>query len=105
MFLLTKENKVIFHFQKNEDVFYFQILWSSSIFKKICHIPFSNNCGRLPFSKEIEDIFHLKIRLSSIFHILGLKVRLHSENQLPKLSRAALIKMIPGFGVVWRFFY
>ena len=55
--------------------------------------------------KNFEVVFLLKkiSRSSSIF--LQVKIRLHTENKLPRLPRTALFVMSPGGGmvVVWLF--
>jgi hypothetical protein len=82
----------------------------SSIFKKIEVIfQFQKNWGRLPFSKILRSSSIFKKMRSSfiflnievVFHISfsWVQIRLHTKNQLPKLSRTALIVKIPG--VVW----
>ena len=98
IFPSKKKNEVVFHLQKNEVVLNSNRLRSystgkkcrssSSIFKKIevvLHFPkievvfhLEKNWCRLPFPKNIEVFFHI----SSSW----VKIRLHIENQLPRLG-------------------
>ena len=123
---INKKLQVVFHFIKIEVVFHFPKNWGCLTFEKTRSLPFLKIWGHLPFSK-IEVVFHFqknwgrlpfsnKLRLSSIFkklrsssifknievvfHISSswVKIRLHTKNQLPRLSRTALIVIIPGVG-------
>jgi hypothetical protein len=72
---LKKKNEVVFYFEKIEVVFYFE--------KKL----------RLSFIlKNIEVVFHISSN--------WVRIRLQTENQLPRLPRTALIVMTPGVVVV-----
>ena len=45
----------------------------------------------------------MKKKIEVVFHISSgwVKIRLHTENQLPRLPRTALIVISPGVVVVW----
>jgi hypothetical protein len=79
-------------FKQIEVVFHFQTNW--------CRLPFSNKLGVIFHFKQIEVIFHLKkIEVVFLISSIWVKMRLHSKNQLSKLTRTALIVMGPS--VVW----
>ena len=115
--LNLKKNEAVFHFQKfsfkqyvrsssfflNEVIFHFQ--------KKWVRLPFPNKWGCLPFPKKLRSssIWNF-FSSSSIFQNIEVvflissywvNIRLHTENQLPKLSRTVLIVMGPSVVVVW----
>jgi hypothetical protein len=82
------------------------LFWrSSSIFLRLSFYFFKKNWGRLPFSFFLRSsfIFHFFLRSSSIFFwgclSSWVKIRLHTENQLPILSGSAL-KVELGWGGV-----
>ena len=116
---ISQKSKVVFHFQKIEVIFHFQWNWSRLPLKKVevvfyfqkkndvvfhfqkdwGRLPFSKNLGRLPFSKKLRSSSVFK-NVDVVFHISSswVKIRLHTKNQLPRLSRTAVIVIIPGVG-------
>jgi hypothetical protein len=54
------------------------------------------------FVRVKQNLGQIFVRFSSIFHLV--RIRLHTENQLPRLLITALIVMIPGDVVVVVFY-
>ena len=97
---------------KNSSIGWLEHNWGCLPFIKIEVIfHFQKYWVRLPFSKKMRSSsIKKKLRSSSIFKnievvflisSIWVKVRLHTENQLPKLSRTALIVMGPSVWWWW----